>query len=434
MTKKKDGLGALDQVAGNGLMSRRLLLGRGAAIAGAVTFANSAGAEPLKDDEWGRSQGITSKEVDPRSRFEDKVKRTLSNPNGEPRTQHARTPHQFLNGTVTPNHLHFTIVHTGAPDIDPAQHKLVIHGLVKQPLIFTLDKLARYPMESRMAFVECGGNSAPMFSPEPVQATVQQIHGLVSNAEWTGVRLSTLLDEAGVDPRGKWIIAEGADMSALSRSIPLKKAMDDAIIALYQNGERIMPGNGYPMRLMLPGFEGNMNVKWLRRIQVTDQPAMTFHETRNYSPVLPDGKAYKFYFINEVKSFITQPSFGTTLKEPGYYEISGVAYSGTGRIQRVAVTADGGKTWADAALQGPVNPKAFTRFHIPWKWDGSPAVIASRAWDESGNVQPLRSEFVAQRGQTKEPVKNLLGFPNQHYNSLTSWGVASNGEISHVYF
>jgi sulfane dehydrogenase subunit SoxC len=434
MTRKKDGLGALDQVAGNGLMSRRLLLGRGAAMAGAVTFANSAGAEPLKDDEWSRAQGVTSKEADPRSRFEDKVRRTLSNPNGEPRTQHARTPHQFLNGTVTPNHLHFTIVHTGAPDIDPAQHKLVIHGLVKQPLIFTLDKLARYPMESRMAFVECGGNSAPMFSPEPVQATVQQIHGLVSNAEWTGVRLSTLLDEAGVDPRGKWIIAEGADMSALSRSIPLKKAMDDAMIALYQNGERIMPGNGYPMRLMLPGFEGNMNVKWLRRIQVTDQPAMTFHESRNYSPTLPDGKAYKFYFINEVKSFITQPSFGTSLKEPGYYEISGVAYSGTGRIQRVAVTADGGKTWADAALQGPVNPKAFTRFHIPWKWDGSPAVIASRAWDEAGNVQPLRSEFVAQRGQTKEPVKNLLGFPNQHYNSLTSWGVASNGEISHVYF
>jgi sulfane dehydrogenase subunit SoxC len=272
-----------------------------------------------------------------------------------------------------------------------------------------------------------------MFSPEPVQATCQQIHGLVSNAEWTGVRLSTLLDEAGVDPRGKWIIAEGADMSALSRSIPLKKAMDDAMIALYQNGERIMPGNGYPMRLMLPGFEGNMNVKWLRRLQVTDQPAMSFHESRNYSPTLPDGKAFKFYFINEVKSFITQPSFGATLKEPGYYEISGVAYSGTGRIQRVAVTADGGKTWADAALQGPVNPKAFTRFHIPWKWDGSPAALASRAWDESGNVQPLRAEFVAQRGQTKEPVKNLLGFPNQHYNSLTSWGVASSGEISHVY-
>ncbi len=437
MTKKKDGLGALDQVAGNGLMSRRLLLGRGAAIAGAAGSlalgGTGANAEPLKDDEWGRSQGTTTKEVDPRSRFEDKVKRTLSNPNGEPRTQHARTPHHLLNGTVTPNHLHFTIVHTGAPDIDPAQHKLVLHGLVKQPLVFTLDQLARYPMESRMAFVECGGNSAPLFSPEPVQATVQQIHGLVSNAEWTGVRLSTLLDEAGVDPRGKWVIAEGGDMSALSRSIPLKKAMDDAMIALYQNGERIMPGNGYPMRLLVPGYEGNMNVKWLRRLQVTDQPAMTFHESRNYSPVLPDGKAFKFYFMNEVKSFITHPSFGTTLGEPGYREISGVAYSGGGRISRVAVTADGGKSWADAALQGPVNPQAFTRFHIPWRWDGSPAVISSRAWDEAGNVQPLRSEFVAARGETKEPVKNLLGFPNQHYNSLTSWGIASNGEIKHVY-
>lgn len=428
---------ALDQVAGNGLLNRRMLLGRGMVLAGAATgvaaSAASAGAEPLADAEWSRHQGTTSKDVDPRSRFEDKVKRTLSNPNGEPRTQHARTPHHLLNGTVTPNHLHFTIVHTGAPDIDPSQHKLVIHGLVKQPMVFTLDKLARYPMESRMAFVECGGNSAPMFSPEPVQANVQAIHGLVSNAEWTGVRLSTLLEETGVDPKAKWFIAEGADMSALSRSVPLKKAMDDALIALYQNGERIMPGNGYPMRLLVPGFEGNMNVKYLRRIQLTDQPAMTFHESRNYSPVLPDGTAYKFYFINEVKSFITNPSFGLNLKEPGYYEISGVAYSGTGRISRVAVSADGGVSWADAALQGPLNPKAFTRFHMPWHWNGGPAVLASRAWDEAGNVQPMRSEFVATRGQTKQPVKNLLGFPNQHYNSITSWGVDSKGEITNVY-
>ena len=218
MTKKKDGLGALDQVAGNGLMSRRLLLGRGAAMAGAMTIANSAGAEPLKDDEWGRSQGITSKEADPRSRFEDKVKRTLSNPNGEPRTQHARTPHHLLNGTVTPNHLHFTIVHTGAPDIDPAQHRLVLHGLVKQPLVFTLDKLARYPMESRMAFVECGGNSGANSGPNPAPLTAGGIHGLLSCSEWTGIRLSTLLDEAGVAPKGKWLLVESGDAANLSRS------------------------------------------------------------------------------------------------------------------------------------------------------------------------------------------------------------------------
>ena len=244
------------------------------------------------------------------SRFEKKVVRTLSNPNHEPRTQHARTPHHLLNGTITPNGLHFTISHSGIPDIDPDKHRLVIHGLVKQPLEFTLDALARYPMVSRMAFVECGGNSAPMFSNEPMQATVQALHGLVSCAEWTGVLLSTLLEEAGIDPKAKWLLAEGADSLAEPRSVPIKKALDDAMIALYQNGERIMPGNGYPMRLLLPGYEGNMNVKFLRRIKLVDQPAMTYYEAKTYSPILPDGKAYQFYFLQEVKSFITHPSFG----------------------------------------------------------------------------------------------------------------------------
>ena len=364
--------------------------------------------------------------------FEDNVKRTLSNPKGEPRTQHARTPHQMLNGTITPNHLHFTIIHNGTPDIDPTQHKLVIHGLVKQPMLFTVEALARYPMESRMAFVECGGNSAPMFSKEPIQASVQALHGLASCAEWTGVRLSTLLEETGIDPKAKWVIAEGADTAALNRSVPLSKCLDDAMIALYQNGERIMPGNGYPMRLLLPGYEGNMNVKWLRRLKLTDQAAMTYYESRNYSPILPGGKAYKFYFLQEVKSFITQPSFGQNMKGPGFYEISGIAYSGTGRIAKVMVSADGGSSWAEAALQGPVNPKAFTRFRMPWRWDGGPAVLQSRAWDESGNFQPTRSAFVAVRGETKN-IPNVVGFPNQHYNSITSWGIAPSGEIKHVY-
>jgi sulfane dehydrogenase subunit SoxC len=423
-----------EPVAGNGLLDRRLLLRRGLAYAGAMTGAavTGASAEPLQDEPWSRMQGTTSVAIEPRSKFEDGVKRTLSNPKGDPRTQHARTPHQMLNGTVTPNHLHFTIVHNGTPDIDPARHKLVIHGLVKQPLVFTVESLMRYPMESRMAFVECGGNSAPMFSKEPIQATAQALHGLVSCAEWTGVRLSTLLEETGIDPKAKWVIAEGADTAALNRSVPLSKCLDDAMIALYQNGERIMPGNGYPMRLLLPGYEGNMNVKWVRRLKLTDQAAMTYYESRNYSPVLPGGKAYKFYFLQEVKSFITHPSFGQTMKEPGFYEISGIAYSGTGRIAKVMVSADGGKSWAEAALQGPVHPKAFTRFRMPWRWDGGPAVLQSRAWDESGQSQPTRAEFVAVRGETKT-VPNVVGFPNQHYNSITSWGVDAKGEVKHVY-
>ena len=390
---------SIETVAGNGLLHRRALLGRGLALAGAATGASvtGAGAEPLQDDPWSRAQGTTSVAIEPRSKFEGHVKRALSNPDGEPRTQHARTPHHLLNGTITPNNLHFTIIHNGTPDIDPAQHKLVIHGLVKQPLMFTIESLSRYPMESRMAFVECGGNSAPMFSKEPIQATVQALHGLVSCAEWTGVRLSTLLEETGIDAKAKWVIAEGADTAALNRSVPLAKCLDDAMIALYQNGERLMPGNGYPMRLLLPGYEGNMNVKWLRRLTLTDQPAMTYYESRNYSPILPDGRAYKFYFLQEVKSFITHPSFSNNLKGPGFYEISGIAYSGTGRIAKVMVSADGGKSWGEAALQGPVHPKAFTRFRMPWRWDGGPTVLQSRAWDESGNFQPTRAEFVAVR-------------------------------------
>ena len=423
-------------VAGNGLIHRRALLSRGFAIAGAASLATGATAsrsEPLKEDEWSRHQGANVKAYGARSRFEKDTLRILSNPDGQPRTQHARVPLQLLSGTITPNPLHFTILHNGIADIDPDQHKLVIHGMVKQPLVFTVERLMRYPMVSRTAFIECGGNSAPMFSNTPVQATLQHLHGLVSNAEWTGVLLSTLLDEVGVDPRAKWMVTEGADTALISRSTPLKKGWDDALIALYQNGERVMPEQGYPLRLILPGWEGNMQTKYIRRIMITDQPAMTYYEERNYSPLLPDGMAYRFYFVNEVKSFITHPSFGMKLNEPGYYEISGLAYSGSGCIERVMVSADGGKSWADAAIQQPATSKSFTRFHIPWRWDGSPSTLTSRAIDDGGNVQPLRAEFVAKRGQTLKPVTNTFAFPNQHYNGVTSWGVEPDGEIKHVY-
>ena len=307
-------------VAGNGLLHRRLFLRGGAAFAAAVTgytLSDAAAAQQLADDPWSKTRGMTIPAYGVPSAFEKNVARTLSNPRGEPRTQHGRTPHHLINGTLTPNGLHFVISHSGDPDIDPAKHRLVIHGLVKRPLSFTLDALGRYPMVSRMAFLECGGNSAPLFSNEAVQANVQALHGLVSCSEWTGVMLSTLLDEAGIDPAAKWLIAEGADSLALSRSVPITKALDDAMIALYQNGERLMPGNGYPMRLFLPGWEGNMNVKWLRRIKLVDAPAMSYYEARTYAPILPTGKAYQFYFLQEVKSFITHPSPGLTVTDAG---------------------------------------------------------------------------------------------------------------------
>jgi sulfane dehydrogenase subunit SoxC len=435
MAKSRDRGQDLQAAAGNGLIDRRALLRRGMLFAGAMSAGvgpAAAGAEPLADDPWSLEVGEPMSPYQVPSKFEAKVKRTLSNPNNEPRNSHARTPHHLLEGTTTPNGLHFTINHGGVPTIDPEKHRLVIHGLVKQPLEFTLEALSRYPLTSRVSFIECGGNSAPMFSPEPMQESVQAIHGLASCAEWTGVKLSTLLEEAGIDPKAKWLIAEGADSPHLSRSVPVKKALDDAMVALYQNGERLMPGNGYPMRLLLPGYEGNMNVKFLRRIKLVEQPQLSMYEARTYSQILPNGKAYRFYFLQEVKSFITYPSHGMALKGPGLYEITGIAYSGTGRIEKVMVSADGGQSWAQAALQEPVLSKAFTRFRMPWRWNGGPATLQSRAWDEAGNVQPTRAEFVAARGELTKPPP-VLGFPNQHYNSITSWGVASGGEVKHVY-
>src|SRR5438445_8558107 len=224
----------LEPVAGNGLLHRRAFLRGGAALAGAMTgytLVQSASAQQLADDPWSLAPGVAVPDYGARSRFEKNVVRTLSNPNAEPRTQHARTPHHMLQGTTTPNGLHFTISHGGNADIDPQKHRLAIHGLVKRPLVFTLDALARYPMVSRFTFVECGGNSAPMFSPEPIQASVQALHGLASCAEWTGVALSTLLEETGVDPKAKWVVAEGADAPHLSRSVPLTKILDDAMVA-----------------------------------------------------------------------------------------------------------------------------------------------------------------------------------------------------------
>src|SRR3989454_8462119 len=274
----------LEPVAGNGLLHRRAFLRGGTALAAAMTgytLVQSASAQQLTDDPWSLVPGVAVPDYGAGSRFEKNVVRTLSNPNAEPRTQHARTPHHLINGTFTPNSLHFVISHTGDPDIDPDKHRLVIHGLVGRPLVFTLDALMRYPMVSRMAFLECGGNSAPLFSKEPVDATAQALHGLVSCAEWTGVMLSTLLEETGIDPKAKWLIAEGADSLALSRSVPMTKALDDAMIALYQNGERLMPGNGYPMRLLLPGWAGNMNVKWLRRIAPVEAAATSYYEARS---------------------------------------------------------------------------------------------------------------------------------------------------------
>lgn len=426
----------LEVVAANGLLHRRALLIRGLAFAGAAVgldlASRRAAAEPLVDAPWSLANGDPPPPYQLPSKFAANVVRTNANPDNLPKVTQTRTPLHLLDGQITPNGLHFAIIHAGVPAIDPAAHKLLIHGLVKRPLLFTFDDLLRYPRVSRITFIECGGNSAPLFSPTPMQATIQALHGLVSCAEWTGIPLSILFDEVGVDPRAKWFVAEGADAPHLNRSVPLAKAFDDALVAIYQNGEPLMPGNGFPMRLVVPGYEGNMNIKFLRRIELTDEPAMSYYESQVYTAPLPNGNVYRFFFVSEVKSFITWPSYGFSLKGPGLYEISGLAYSGEGRISRVMVSADGGKTWGQAALQEPVLSKAFTRFRMPWKWNGGPAVLQSRAYDQFGNAQPTRAQFVAARGEyARTPV--ITAFQNHHFNAVMSWAVSASGEVTHVY-
>jgi sulfane dehydrogenase subunit SoxC len=417
----------LTPAAGNGLLHRRLFLAGGAGLAGSAGLAllapQPAVAQPPAVPPWSTTPGPPPDGYGERSRFEEAVQRTAGSLPGAPGAGSSRTPLEALEGIVTPNALHFERHHNGVPDIDPAQHRLLIHGLVERPLTFDLDALGRYPQVSAIRFIECSGNSGNLSNPEPPQQTAGGLHGLVSCAEWTGVPLSVLLDEAGLDRAASWIVAEGADAAAMSRSVPLQKAMDDAVVALYQNGEHLRPSNGYPMRLLLPGWEGNMNVKWLRRIQVTDQPAMTKDETSKYSDLGRDGRASLFTFQMEVKYVITSPSGGMTLRGAGLYQISGLAWSGNGRIRRVEISADGGASWAEAALTEPVLPKALTRFRLPWRWSGGPAVLMSRAIDDGGAVQPTRAALIGERGANYR----------YHYHAIQSWGVTDAGAISNVY-
>jgi sulfane dehydrogenase subunit SoxC len=421
---------ALGNAAGGGLLDRRLLLGTGALLGfipgiGEFGLVSRASAEtsPLTDPEWSKTPGSPFVGYGQPSKFEAGVVRTPTNPPNAPGAGAAWAPLHRLHGTITPNGLHFERSHSGIPDIDPDAHRLLIHGLVKRPLIFTLDALARYPMESRITLVECGGNSLPLYSKQPVDGNAQTLHGLASCAEWTGIKLSILLDEAGVEPAGEWLLAEGADAAGMTRSIPTKKALSDAMVALYQNGERLRPSNGYPIRLLVPGYEGNMSVKWLRRLKVTTAPTMTRDETSHYTILLPNGKAWQFYYPMDVKSVITHPSPGLSMQGAGPYQISGLAWSGKGKVSKVEVSADGGRSWAPAALHEPILPIAFTRFHIPWKWDGGPATLQSRATDEAGNVQPTREHLIAERGD-----KTIY-----HYNAINSWAVSEQGTLKNVY-
>jgi sulfane dehydrogenase subunit SoxC len=427
----------LHPVAGGGLLHRRLLLKGGlvlatAAATGAARAANDKPQqdgppqkiiEDLASPSWTRVPGLPFTTYGKPSKHEARVIRSIGSNKDLPSNGVSWTPLESLEGIITPSGLHFERHHNGVPEIDPAQHRLVIHGLVKQPLMFTVDNLLRYPMQSHLIFIECGGNSNAGWHEEPIQRPLGSFHGLVSCNEWTGVPLAVLLDQAGIDPKAQWVIAEGADAALMNVSLPLAKLMDDAIVALYQNGERIRPENGYPLRLVIPGFEGVTNVKWLRRLQLTDRPVMARNETSKYTELLPSGKARQFTFTIEAKSLITSPSAFQKLSGPDVYEIRGLTWSGRGRIAKVEVSADGGKSWAEAALQGPVLPRCFTRFRMPWAWDGTPAILKSRATDETGYIQPERDVLVKERGRN--------GY--FHYNAILAWAIDEDGAIRHAY-
>ncbi|WHZ24343.1 MAG: Periplasmic sulfane dehydrogenase, molybdopterin-containing subunit SoxC [Nitrospira sp.] len=331
------------------------------------------------------------------------------------------TPLQDSHGILTPSSLHFERHHNGVPTIQPAHHRLLVHGMVDQPWTFTLDDLKRFPAVSRLTFIECSGNSAIEWK-KPTGKTAQDTHGLTSTSEWTGVALKTVLQEVVVHPEASWMLAEGSDAAAMTRSLPLASILEEAILCYAQNGEPLRPEQGYPLRLLIPGWEGNTCIKWLRRLKLGKAPFMTREETSQYTDLMPDGTARQFTMVMDAKSVITSPSGGQRL-QPGFVEIRGLAWSGRGRITAVEVSTDGGRSWQQAALQEPILPKCHTRFHLPWRWNGEDVILQSRCLDDTGYRQPDRATLVAVRG-----VNSVY-----HYNAIQSWHIAADGQVSNVH-
>jgi sulfane dehydrogenase subunit SoxC len=417
------------------VVTRRNVLRAATTLAGGAALAPLSAAQgaaapdgnlPPNVPEWQTRQGdeVMSPPYGAPSKFEAGVirrERTGGSPYPTRQAAVSLTPLQELHGVITPNGLHYERHHGGVPTIDPQEHRLIIHGLVEKSMIFTMADIMRFPAVTRTHFLECSGNTQNWGKPDP-RLTVQDTHGLLSCCEWTGVALKTVLGECGPKPEALWMLAEGADAAAMTRSIPIDKVFDDALLAYAQNGERLRPEQGYPLRLLLPGFEGNTSVKWLRRLKFGAEPWETREETSKYSWIMPDGTVRQFNFVMEAKSVITAPSGGSRLEAPGFYEISGVAWSGRGKVARVEVSTDGGATWADAMMQEPVLSKCLTRFRSPWRWLGAPAALLSRATDETGYVQPSRDDLLKQRDARSY----------YHYNAIQTWNVAQDGTVTNA--
>ena len=402
-------------------MNRRRFLKRGIVLGTTLAAGAPARAQAPAPDDPSKALGGPMRPYGERSRFEQAARVKSAGAKTDEMGGN-QTPLGELFGIITPSALHFEVHRGGVPDIDPRKHRLLIHGLVERPVILTMEEIKRLPATSRILFLECQGNSQGEWRA-PMGKTVQQTHGTMSCSEWTGVPLSVLLREVGVKKNGSWIIAEGADATGNERSLPIAKAMDDVLVAYGQNGEALYPENGYPLRLIVPGWTGNISVKWLRRLTVVDRPYLTRMDGVGQPTLMPDGKARQLQFVMEAKSVITFPSGGQQLPGPGFYEVTGLAWSGRGLVRRVDVSTDSGRTWRKAQLQAPVLRFAHTRFRLDWRWDGSEAVLQSRCTDETGYVQPTLRELVQVRGL------------ESHYfnNAIQSWKVAVDGSVHNVH-
>lgn len=415
--------GTKQVTADSSVITRRGLLVGTATAAGAAllgTLPNLIQAQESRTPSSGatrppgRQVGTPTSAVSARSPFEQPAR----TPTGQI-TGSSFSPLQELSGTITPTDLHFERHHAGVPTINPADYGLLVHGLVDRPTMFTLEDLKRLPSITRIYFLECAGNGRAAYRSPKRELTPQLIDGLTSNAEWTGVPLTTVLAEIGVKPGATWILAEGGDAALLSRSIPLEKAMDDALLVYAQNGEPLRPAAGYPVRLLLPGWEGNTNVKWLRRLELIAQPNMSRDETSRYTDPLPNGTSRQFSFVMDVKSIITHPAHPVRLGRQEWVQIAGIAWSGRGKITQVDVSTDGGATWTAAELQEPVLSKAHARFTHMWRWTGEPATLLSRATDETGATQPTLAEFRERRGPGTD----------YHFNHIRGWVVERDGAV-----
>ncbi len=422
--------------------SRRRFLKNSAALAGlAVGAAANVSGQTSSPPEDKSKPPLDFHNYGVRSRYETSVRYGAMGlydpaPPGWYRDFGYRTPIQDSVGYITPASLHFVIAHSyEPPDIDPAEHHLLIHGLVDKPLIFSVDDLKRFPSVTRAYFLECNANGTPggptgQYRVSP-NATAQDTHGFTSCSLWTGVPLSTLLKRVGVKTEAKWIVAEGSEKGKHTKSIPIEKAMDDIMIAFGQNGEALRPQQGYPIRLLVPGWEGINNVKWLRRIKLVQEPYMGMWESTKYPQLHPDGLSRWFQFQMGPRTVITHPSGGQKLPGPGFYEISGLAWSGGGAVRSIEVSTDNGRTWREAEIQSPVYPKAHVRFGFAWDWGGEETILQSRCTDDTGERQPTVVELAKFWKVEPDFFIKTATIPG-HFNAIQPWKVNSDGSVQNA--